>query len=140
MYGFEAILVPLNEHHTDDLAYFSRHIPISVAIHDTFRKEPAYLVDENLERLIERFKEVLTERQEEIAADVFIKHSYPSDFQMLPGEVKEQWRKWVNYVPAIGFNSGKYDLNMMKGYFVKEISYNKDDECNEDVFYCKEGE
>ena len=28
----------------------------------------------------------------------------------------------------IGFNSGKYDLNMVKEYFVKEICYNKEDE------------
>ena len=56
---------------------------------------------------------------------------------MLQGEVKEQWRQWVNQVPVIGFNSGKYDLNMMKEYFVKKISYNKEDECNEDVFAAK---
>ena len=37
----------------------------------------------------------------------------------------------------IGFNSGKYDLNMVKEYFVKQISYNKDGECNEDVFAAK---
>ena len=37
----------------------------------------------------------------------------------------------------IGFNSGKYDLNMVKEYFVKEICYNKEDECNEDVFAAK---
>ena len=56
---------------------------------------------------------------------------------MLPGEVKEQWRQWVNQVPVIGFNSGKYDMNMVKEYFVKWISYNKDDECNEDVLAAK---
>ena len=33
--------------------------------------------------------------------------------------------------------SGKYDLNMVKEYFVKKISYNKDGECNEDVFAAK---
>ena len=54
---------------------------------------------------------------------------------MLPGEVKRQWRQWVNQVT--GFNSSKYDINMVKEYFVKEISYNKDDECNEDVFVAK---
>ena len=37
----------------------------------------------------------------------------------------------------IGFNSGKYDLNMVKQYFVKEISYNKEGEHNEDVFAAK---
>ena len=53
MYDFEAILAPLNEHLTDDLTYLSRHVPISVAVHDTLGKEPVYLVDEDPERLIE---------------------------------------------------------------------------------------
>ena len=56
---------------------------------------------------------------------------------MLPSEVKEQWRQWVNQVPVIGFNSGKYDINMVKEYFVREISYKEEDECNEDVFAAK---
>ena len=56
---------------------------------------------------------------------------------MLPGEVQKQWRQWVNQVPVIGFSSGKYDLNMVKEYFVKEISYNKEDEYNEDMFAAK---
>ena len=84
--------------------------------------------------MTERFIEVLTEKHEAIAADVLKQHPYPSDFQMLPGEVKEQLRQWVNQVTVIGFNSGKYDLNMVKKYFVKKISYNKEDECNENVF------
>ena len=37
----------------------------------------------------------------------------------------------------IGFNSFKYDLNMVKKYFMKEISYNKESEYNEDVFAAK---
>ena len=56
---------------------------------------------------------------------------------MLPGEVKEQRRQLVNQVPLIGFNSSKYDLNMVKEYFVKEICYSKGNECNEDVFTAK---
>ena len=35
VHDFEAIIVPLNEHPIDDLIYLSRHIPISVAVHDT---------------------------------------------------------------------------------------------------------
>ena len=130
VYDFEAILTPFNEHPTGDLTYLSRYIPISIAVHYTLSKDPAYLVDENPERLIERHIEVLTEKQEAIVTDVLKQHPYPSDFQIFPGEVKEQWRQWVNQVPVIGFNSGKYDLNMVKEYFVKQISYNKDDECN----------
>ena len=37
----------------------------------------------------------------------------------------------------IGFDSGKYNLNMVKEYFVKNITYNKEDECNEDVLAAK---
>ena len=59
MYDFEAILAPINEHPTDNLTYLSRHIPISVVIHDTLSKEPVYLVDENPGNLIERFTEAL---------------------------------------------------------------------------------
>ena len=53
VYDFESILAPLNEHPTDDLTCLSRHIPISVAVHDTLSKEPAYLVCENPRPLIE---------------------------------------------------------------------------------------
>ena len=70
VYDFEAILAPLNEHPTDDLTYLSRHIPIGVAVHDTLSKEPVYLVEENPRRLIERFIEILTEKEETIVADV----------------------------------------------------------------------
>ena len=38
----------------------------------------------------------------------------------------------------IGFSSGEFDLNMVKKYFVKEISYNKEDECSDDVLAAKE--
>ena len=49
----------------------------------------AYLVDKNPKRLIRRFIEVLTEKQEAIAADALNQHLYPSDFQMLSGEVQK---------------------------------------------------
>ena len=71
---FEAISATLNERPTDDLIYLSRHIPISVAVHGTLSEEPKYLVDENPERLTERFIEVLTEKQEAIAANILKQH------------------------------------------------------------------
>ena len=93
VYDFEAILGPLNEHPTDNLTYLSRHIPISVAAHDTLSKESVYLVDKNPKRLIKQFIEVLTGKQEPIVADVLKQHPYLSDFQMLPGEVQKHWRQ-----------------------------------------------
>ena len=66
VYDFEAKLILLNEHPTDDLTYLSRDIPISVAVHDTLSKEPAYLVHQNPESLTEQFIEVLTEARSNI--------------------------------------------------------------------------
>ena len=80
---------------------------------------------------------MLTEKQEVITADALKQHPYPSDFQMVPGEVQKQWRQWVNQASVIGFDSGKYDFNMAKEHFVKKISYNKEDECSEDMFAAK---
>ena len=74
MYDFEAALAPLNEHRTDDLTYLSRHIPISVAIHDTLSKEPVYLVDKNPKSLIKQSINVLTKKQEAMAADALKQH------------------------------------------------------------------
>ena len=89
MYDFETILVPLNEHAKDDLTYLSRHIIISVAIHNTLSKEPAYLVDENPERFIERFIEVLTEKQKAIETDVLKQHLFfiNNPFLTLPPKI-----------------------------------------------------
>ena len=70
VYDFEILLAPLNEHPLDELTYLSRHIPITVAAHDTMSKEPVYLVDKNPRRLIKRFIRTLTEKHEAIAADV----------------------------------------------------------------------
>ena len=129
MYDYEALLPPLNEHPIDDLTCLSRHIPISVAVYDTLSKESVYLVDKK--------PEALTEKQEAIAADVLKQHPDPSDFKTLPGEVKEQWKQWIKQVSVIGFNSSKYDLNMVKEYFLKGVCYTKEDECNEGVLAAK---
>ena len=93
VYDFEVRLAPLNEYPTDDLTYLSRHIKIRVAVHDTLSEEkgedPVYLVNKKPKRMNRRFIEVLTEKQEAIAADILKQHSYPSDIQMFPGEVQK---------------------------------------------------
>ena len=137
MYDFESMLEPLNEKPMNDLTFLTRHTPISIAIHGTLSKEPVHLVDENPERLTERFIKALTQKHEEIVLDVLKRHPYLSDFKMLPAEVTKRWIQWVNQVPVIGIKSGKFDINMVKKYFVSKISYNNEDECNEYVFITK---
>ena len=51
VYDLEVRLVPLNKRPTGDLTYLSRHIKISVAVHNTLSEEKGedlvYLVDKN---------------------------------------------------------------------------------------------
>ena len=49
---------------------------------------------------------------------------------MLPKKVKESWKEWINQVPVVGLNSGKYDMNIIKEYFVKKVSFDEE----KDVF------
>ena len=70
VYDFEAILVPLDKHRTDNLINLSRHAPVSVVIHDTSGREPVYLVGENPERLIEWFIKVWIEKQEAVVENI----------------------------------------------------------------------
>ena len=44
------------------------------------------------------------------------------DEESLPKQGRERWINWVNQVPVFGFNSGKCDVNLVKGYFVKTLS------------------
>ena len=79
----------------------------------------------------------LMERQEKIADEVRSSHPLPesgtidesdeSDKSIkaeahLPKKFRNLWKTWVNQVPVFGFNSGRYDINMIKEYFVKNLA------------------
>ena len=131
VHDWEAIQKPLNEQPTDYLTYITEHVPVSVAIYDTLSGETVYLVEKDPEKLVEKFMDVLSKKLDAIVKDVEAKYPYPSDFVMLRKKVKENWKEWVNQVPVVGFNSRKYDMNMIKEYFVKRVSF------DEDVFAAK---
>ena len=108
-----------------------------MAIYDTLSCETVYLVDKDPEKLVEKFMNVLSKKRDAIVKDVETKYPYPSDFVMLPKKVKVNWKEWVNQVPVVGFNSGKYDMNMIKEYFVKRISFDEEKDAHKDVFAAK---
>ena len=37
----------------------------------------------------------------------------------LPKYIQSTWTDWVNQVVIFGFNSGKYDLNLVKELFIR---------------------
>ena len=122
VFDFEALLEALNECQTSDLTYTSSQKPISVALHDSLADESSFIVHENPKLLIRQFVAELERRQKLIVKDVKASYPEPDDFDMVPDRVQEDWKRWINQVPVVGFNSGKYDLNLVKKYFVEELA------------------
>ena len=121
VFDFEAILNKLDLHQTSDLTINSQHIPVSVAINDNLTNEPIFLEDSDPEALIQEFLEEIQRRQELISKEVW--RLYPmQDEESIPKSVRRRWGEWVAQVPVLGFNSGKYDINMIKEYFVRSLS------------------
>ena len=46
----------------------------------------------------------------------------PEDVNLLPKKQREQINEWCNQVPVLGFNSGRYDLNVIEKYLVENIT------------------
>ena len=127
VYDFEALHKKMDESQTEELVITSRHVPVSVAINDNLTNEPAFIVDQDPGNLINSFMEELEKRQIKIAQMVECLYPQPEsddDGEDDWGEKKEDpiWRSWVNQVPVFGFNSGRYDINMIKEYFVKNLA------------------
>ena len=133
VFDSEAILKVINEVRTTDLTYKSRHIPASLAVSDSCTKKPVYCVNENPKQLIEEFMDVLQDKWVVITEDVRRKFPLPVDFDMLPERVRNEWNRWYDQVPVFGFNSGSYDINSIKEYFVKTLT----DNAEESVFVAK---
>ena len=125
VYDFEAILEKMNEPQTEELNITSRHVPVSVAINDNLTNEPVFIVDQDPENLIKSFVEDLKERQKKIAEEVNSLYPLPKstdDRVNLPKNVRNLWKTWVEQVPVFGFNSGSYDINMIKEFFAKDLA------------------
>ena len=123
VYDFEALHKKMDESQTEELVITSRHVPVSVAINDNLTNEPVFIVDQDPGNLINSFIEDLKKRQRKIAE--MVECLYPQPESDDDGKEKKEdpiWRSWVNQVPVFGFNSGRYDINMIKEYFVKNLA------------------
>ena len=122
VYDLEALHKKMDEIQTEELVITSRHVPVSVAINDNLTNEPVFIVDQDPGNLINSFMEELKKRQIKIAQ--MVECLYPQQESDDGKEKKEDpiWRNWVNQVPVFGFNSGRYDINMIKEYFVKNLA------------------
>ena len=117
----------MGESQTEELTITSRHVPVSVAINDNLTNEPVFIVDQDPGNLNNSFMKELRARQRIIAEATESLYPQPEsdEEEKDDGEEKKEnpiWRNWVNQVPVFGFNSGRYDINMIKKYFVKNLA------------------
>ena len=98
---------------TRDLSYESEHHPISVSIADTINTEPEYICLRDADELISLFYESLVQRQRILQEDAE-ERNLPSDLEYLPKKQQNLIKQWCGQVPVIGFNSGRYDLNLIR--------------------------
>ena len=122
VYDFEALHKKMDESQTEELVITSRHVPVSVAINDNLTNEPVFIVDQDPGNLINSFMEELKKRQIKIAQMVECLYPQPESDDGKEKKEDRIWRNWVNQVPVFGFNSGRYDINMIKEYFVKNLA------------------
>ena len=143
VHDFEAICQKINEKQTDELTITAKHIPVSVAINDNLTKKPSFIVEEDPKKLAERFVVELLKRAREIEETVWLSnpvlgvrrnmneddkgdqyggYSINEARVKLSKETAKSYVNWVKQVPVFGFNSGRYDINMIKEYFVKNFT------------------
>ena len=102
---------------TSDLFYESEHVPISVSLADTLNPEPEYIVSRDPAELIRLFHQSLERRHEAIVAAVVKEFSF-SDTEGIPEKQSNEIVKWFHQVPVLGFNSGHYDLKLIRHHFI----------------------
>ena len=102
---------------TSDLFYESEHVPISVSLADTLNPEPEYIVSRDPAELIRLFHQSLERRHEAIIADVVEKFLF-TELEGISKKQEEEIGKWFYQVPVLGFNSGHYDLKLIRQHFI----------------------
>ena len=97
------------------------HVPISVSIGDTLEREPTHICERDPAELVHKFMEELDRRGKNIRAQVRAAFM-PDDVKMLTKTQRLKIEEWCDQVPVLGFNSGRYDLNLIREHFAERLS------------------
>ena len=157
VWDMEAILLKLNVNKTEKLTWISQHHPISVSIASNVEnfQESECFVNTNANQLINEMMSNISEislYNKEIMMDKYSEvyhhlnelisqyHDNPescksnhqskikSHFLKSLNNIKKDWDRYVSQIPVIGFNSGKYDLNLIKKYIMSYIVQNYEEQ------------
>ena len=106
---------------TGMLTFENTHVPISVSIGDTLEREPTHICERDPAELVHKFMEELERRGKNIRAQVRAVFM-PDDVKMLTKAQRLKIEEWCDQVPVLGFNSGRYDLNLIREHFAERLS------------------
>ena len=105
---------------TGMLTIENAHVPISASVGDTLG-EPTHICEKDLVELVRKFIEELERRGKNIRTKVRAA-CLPDDVKMLPKAQRLKIEEWCDQVPVLGFNSGRYDLNLIREHFAERLS------------------
>lgn len=115
VYDFEAILAKTDDQRGANTLFVSKHIPVSVSICNSLTFEKRCFVEDDPKELLRKMFEYIYE-----VRDVIV-YELKKKFHPLIAAINENHftnkdlealEKVIESVPVIGFNSGKYDINM----------------------------
>ena len=106
---------------TGMLTIENAHVPISVSIGDTLEREPTHICEKNPVELVCKFMKELERRGKNIRSKVHAGCMH-DDVKMLPKAQRLKIEEWCDQVPVLGFNSGRYDLNLMREHFAERLA------------------
>ena len=106
---------------TGALTIEKAHVPISVSVGDTLERESTHICERNPANLVRKFMKEL-ERGEKNIQDKLLAEFVPEDMHLLPKDQQQKIYEWCNQVPVVGFNSGSYDLNLIKNHFASTLA------------------
>jgi len=79
----------------------NEHVPISVSIGDTMKREPTHICERDPAELVRKFVEELQRRGKAIR-DRVRSEFVPEDVNLLPKKQREQMNEWCNQVTGTG--------------------------------------
>ena len=106
---------------TGMLTIENTHVPISVSVGDTLEREPTHICEKDPAELVRKFMEELERRGKNIRTKARVMFM-PDDARMLPKAQCLKIEEWCHQVPVLGFNSGRYDLNLIREHFAECLS------------------
>ena len=154
VYDFEAMLLPVHEG-GNKLSWTSKHVPISVSVCSNVEgyTDPHCIVDSDVDTLVrsmvdymqeiakmgdllarEKFKVVFDELDEMIdnpEESISISHSTFTSSQALAHQkslkgVREKLEAYCQQMICLGFNSSKYDMNLIKSHLAMHLNIDKE--------------